>query len=1039
MVPDLKDRPGSQYSDTPPDISSGVQDAENFANDPSNSSQSIAERELNATSRDGNSTATSSNEPKSEDSGIKNSTTSEPPPKGFIGKLKQKQKQAIATGAAIGVTTALVGVVLTAPFAIMNHLSNMLTGKVGDVEISHQLRYNKKAFSRLKDRFTINGWRGGTIVADMQRKGYTFQFDGDKIVAVKRPGATSFSTSADEIGAHFSEHMESKARLFKRRWKTNGAEALYKKFGVQRGSILTALPKNADVPANQQISQDLRRAADSGNADLEFNPRSPPDGEPADGEPTADEIEAGNNGSRPLVDDSGIFSEAEQWLDEGKPASEFPDQRVMQALISPDVSQVSVDLAGDIIDGRSVASSLGSTVKGVGLSTDILDKVCTLNRALKAAVTVARVYRSISLMAVTFRYISADDGIKKQEASSDLMAEILKRLMTKGATGGYFGSSAGYDLAMNGSFSKSKNNLRKAGTAVDGSPGGWQGETLKTTDKIPGCSIWTNGFAQVGLAVIEIGLTVISFGGAKAATTAAATGVREAIEKGVIKTVSTIIRSRIARGIAQGLVIDLSIDKIITLAKLETEKTLKGNISGQEVGEDLSAQLFAGGAVATGLQSAQAGLPPATPEVFEDAVLALKKEKQEDLKNTSIFARFFDFSNPDSLAFNKFSDLAFSGALDPNNTPSNISNLAFAPINSFASLASLATPKTTAQDSDLVTHEVYTTEGDINSGVEIATDPSGVLRRAQRADIEAIDVDENIAILSGNSYGGPNIETLPNGDYKILSGSTLDTFIVDCIENIDVISAIEAGKDCMANEESSKRFYRFLQEQNFLENDLGAYEHPEAIGISGSVSNSNNQGPGVTNNNYALTSGTAIPGGNTSDTQCPISATIQNIGIETEAYLGGVRYTIRLCAVHGVRVNSVIAKQVDDLFNSMKTSGFTISGSAGFRDMAGQIRGFANGAGSGTFARPGYSNHQFGTAIDVSCQGGGQSYTAGTGRGRDEFIAGVSAYPCLDYVAKNSNNFGLLLQCIGENGGAGGEIAANKGGCEWWHLSPTGG
>lgn len=181
-----------------------------------------------------------------------------------------------------------------------------------------------------------------------------------------------------------------------------------------------------------------------------------------------------------------------------------------------------------------------------------------------------------------------------------------------------------------------------------------------------------------------------------------------------------------------------------------------------------------------------------------------------------------------------------------------------------------------------------------------------------------------------------------------------------------------------------------------------------------------------------------IAGQDTSNLPCPVSPTIRDPGIESEAYKDGVRYTIRLCSVHGVRLNSIIAKSFDDMFTSMASQGFTIRGTGGFRDMASQIAGYANGRGKGTFSKPGFSNHQFGTAADISCQGGGASYQAGTGRGLQSFLAGVAAYPCLDFVHKNSYKYGLYLQCDGQSS-SGGEIRANSGGCEWWHVSPTGG
>ncbi len=174
---------------------------------------------------------------------------------------------------------------------------------------------------------------------------------------------------------------------------------------------------------------------------------------------------------------------------------------------------------------------------------------------------------------------------------------------------------------------------------------------------------------------------------------------------------------------------------------------------------------------------------------------------------------------------------------------------------------------------------------------------------------------------------------------------------------------------------------------------------------------------------------------------CPTSPTISQIGLQSDAYFNKQQKTIMLCSVHGVQINTTYAKQFDDMFNAMATEGYTIRGTAGYRSSAGQNSGYNGGSGSGTFATPGMSLHQFAIAADINCQGGGQSYSiALTHRGRAGFLETISQYPCLNWIATNSKNYGLLLQCVGESSRqGGGEIRRDDGGCEWWHVSPTGG
>lgn len=176
---------------------------------------------------------------------------------------------------------------------------------------------------------------------------------------------------------------------------------------------------------------------------------------------------------------------------------------------------------------------------------------------------------------------------------------------------------------------------------------------------------------------------------------------------------------------------------------------------------------------------------------------------------------------------------------------------------------------------------------------------------------------------------------------------------------------------------------------------------------------------------------------------CPQSPTIVQEGINKydQAWIKGNHYDIMMCAVHGVHLSTVVAQEFDNLFNDMATAGYSMSGSSGFRSYAEQAADYNNGKGSGSFAPPGQSNHQFGTAVDISCHnndGSGAAYSQGTGRGRDSFIAGVSKYPCLDWVHQNSAKYGLLLMCDGQGKGGLEIRAGTGGGCEWWHLSPNG-
>lgn len=175
---------------------------------------------------------------------------------------------------------------------------------------------------------------------------------------------------------------------------------------------------------------------------------------------------------------------------------------------------------------------------------------------------------------------------------------------------------------------------------------------------------------------------------------------------------------------------------------------------------------------------------------------------------------------------------------------------------------------------------------------------------------------------------------------------------------------------------------------------------------------------------------------------CPNSPTVSEVG-NKRIYANGVGYyNIKLCKVHGYYINSVKAKDFDNMYTAFKLAGYTFRGGAGnFRTYDAQAAGHA--ANPSAWAPPGGSNHERGLAVDTSCKNkdGTKAYNpwmGGKARGLKEFARAVAEHPCLNWIHNNSRRYGLLLQCDAK-GKNGGEMAASKGGCETWHLSPTGG
>jgi len=175
--------------------------------------------------------------------------------------------------------------------------------------------------------------------------------------------------------------------------------------------------------------------------------------------------------------------------------------------------------------------------------------------------------------------------------------------------------------------------------------------------------------------------------------------------------------------------------------------------------------------------------------------------------------------------------------------------------------------------------------------------------------------------------------------------------------------------------------------------------------------------------------------------ECPISPDVTEIG-NIKAYANGVGfYIIKLCKVHGYSINSIKAKDFDNMFAAMKAAGYGFKGKQdnfrSYETQQGMHKRNPTGA-----AAPGGSNHERGLAVDISCfnaSGGRQAFKPwmfGKKRGLADFEKAMAEHPCLAWIHNNAPRYRLLLMCDGK--GDYGEIAVKTGGCETWHLSPTG-
>ncbi len=172
---------------------------------------------------------------------------------------------------------------------------------------------------------------------------------------------------------------------------------------------------------------------------------------------------------------------------------------------------------------------------------------------------------------------------------------------------------------------------------------------------------------------------------------------------------------------------------------------------------------------------------------------------------------------------------------------------------------------------------------------------------------------------------------------------------------------------------------------------------------------------------------------------CPVGLPQQS---NVTAYDRGTPVQVNICKTHDVWVNASIAKNVDSLYRDALAVGLNLSyPGSGFRPMSVQLQQWgircpgvpittnyarppclSNYA---PMAKPGYSNHGMGLAIDFACNG--------SGIGQAYAFAKLS--PCWNWLAANSKKYGMFEYGYNPATGIGNRASAFY---EGWHWSVNG-
>ena len=118
-------------------------------------------------------------------------------------------------------------------------------------------------------------------------------------------------------------------------------------------------------------------------------------------------------------------------------------------------------------------------------------------------------------------------------------------------------------------------------------------------------------------------------------------------------------------------------------------------------------------------------------------------------------------------------------------------------------------------------------------------------------------------------------------------------------------------------------------------------------------------------------------------------------GQKVQGYVRGTPRTLEVVQVDGVQMEVTTAKAWKKMKAAAKKAGITLGVNSGFRTMAKQRELYARYLNGGNLAaKPGYSNHQSGAAVDIAVGVSASNPAVGTG----------AAY---NWLSKNASKFGF--------------------------------
>lgn len=891
----------------------------------------------------------------------------------------------------------------------------------------------QQGFKFVKDaegKFTSIEFKSGETsgVIDMTAKDMSAELD-----RFYKSGGTQF---ADD----FLEKMSPNNRLLGEITRGPAAEGFFSKFKISRvGDFLERAKTKPNATAAEQLADDVLHADDAlreaekptGSAGQVVDPGQGTD--PKTGKPIPTEqsiLNEAQSGLNQSVDDltkgnaAGIVDALPDGLSDGAKAAE-------EAFAKPSIGAFT-ELAAKISPKIAVEAA-AKTAEVVAKPTIVAQQACKVKGAITRVNNVRRYTYAIELMRFAFGKFGTFADRRKAGYSSGKANALMELWMHRpnAKTGAVFGT-AGATANAFGNKDVHANSLLRSKYSVGYASAGILAAISRFAENFTGsCKVVHNTFLNIGLGVVSLGAAIIS--GSATAIVEAATA--------ALPLLGLIIAQEIVTMVVTPILVRTGVHLVL---------------SGVESGDVLEAAVTSGFVGGMFSMNGKHGLAPVTKSLRTALKYDADQAKKREVARSSFYERYLDRNNDDSLLARTANGVAVA-----------MLNLRSSGVVNFASTIASSAQKRVARGMFPASYAA----SDVGS---LCTDPQALDNDIATDDwcnvntefSPKLDPQESYRLLLSGGYIKPDGSL--NGDYALgfskqcTEGSPALMYKNDvpndgtddgktnlCIEPGQVLAGeTKTLADAYDISDLSKPQYAWWQKA------IGntAYAAPaettsnQPVGVNirllnwiGYMDDMADSKQTLTKNFSNVQSGgqsttaTTQPG---TASSCPSSPTIKQEGINAQgqAYAEGKPVNVMICNVHGVHVSAEFAADLDNLINAMSSNGYSVAGSAGFRSNDLQIKLKAGGTGT----TPGYSNHQSGNAVDVSCSGNGKSYSAGNGRGLAGFMSNVSSYPCLNWIHQNSSRFNLTLQCDGKSA-KGEEIAKSTGGCEWWHLSRTGG